>query len=464
MAEMRYDVAVVGGGEAGIAAAVRAGELGAEVGLIEQSPQLGGACVATGTLPSKTFSISASMFDLAQRMKNFGVRIDGPVSLDFPEVVASRLKVTRCDQGVIQTHLRSQGVRVIKGRAVFRSGQLIEADTADGPTDISADRFIVATGSKPIVLPGLETDGTTVLSTDDIISLSARPGHILILGAGVIGCEYAFIFRTFGSEVTLIEKLDHALLGQDRDIVALVERELKKKGVRFKPGTTLTRCVKNEEGRALVMTDKGEMVVADKALICVGRRPATDGLNLLAAQVGVGKRGEILVDGRLETTSPGIYAAGDVLGRRMLSATAILEGTVAAENAMGEHRELDERFVPSGIYTQPEIGSVGLTEDEAVARGLPVLVGKCNFAGLVKACALFTYTPGIIKMLFDPYSHRLLGGHILGTDAAEIVHHLVTALALGARAEDFIYAVYHHPSLSEGLREAARDALAKHPA
>jgi dihydrolipoamide dehydrogenase len=461
MAETRFDVAVIGGGEAGIAAAIRAGELGAEVGLIEHSPQLGGACVATGTLPSKTFSISASMLDLARRMDNFGVKIQGPVSLDFPAVVAGRLKVSRCDQGVIQTHLRSHGVRVIRGRARFRAKNLLDVETPEGGTEVSAERVVIATGSRPITLPGLETDGTVLLSTDDIVALTECPGHIFILGAGVIGCEYAFIFRTFGSDVTLVEKLDHALPGQDKDIVALVERELKKKGIRFLPGTTFVRCGLGGEGRAVVTLDRGETIAADKVLVCVGRRPATDGLALAAADIALGKRGEVLADTRLETTAPGIFAAGDVLGRRMLSATAILEGTVAAENALGERRDLDERFVPSGIYTQPEIGAVGLTEDEASARGIPVLIGKCNFAGLVKACALFTYTPGLIKMLFEPESHRLLGAHILGTDAAEIIHHLVTALALGARAEDFLYAVYHHPSLSEGFREAARDALAK---
>ncbi|MHB8054727.1 MAG: dihydrolipoyl dehydrogenase, partial [Candidatus Aminicenantales bacterium] len=174
-----------------------------------------------------------------------------------------------------------------------------------------------------------------------------------------------------------------------------------------------------------------------------------------------GNGGEIIVDECLETTAPGIFAAGDVLGRRMQSSTAILEGAVAAENAMGGSRTIDERFVPGGIYTQPEIGSVGLTEDEAVERGIPHVIGVCSYAALVKACSLQTFNPGFIKMLFDPASHRLIGAHILGAESAELVHNLVVGMRTGVTAEDFIYSIYHHPSLSEGFRDAARDALSK---
>jgi dihydrolipoamide dehydrogenase len=462
METMRFDAAVIGGGEAGLAAAVQAAELGANVCLIEQSSQLGGACVATGTLPSKTFSISAGMFELVKKAKNFGVRMEGTVSLDFKEVVASRNRLVKCDLGVIQSHLRSHKVRLLQGRAAFASRDRIRVTAADGSViEVESPRTIVASGSHPLSLPQLPIDGKTIITTDEIVALTECPGRIVIVGAGIIGCEYAFIFRTFGAEVTLIEKADHAMLGQDRDVITAIEKELKRRGVVFRPGTTVISCAERPEGGRLAVIETGETIPADLVLACVGRRASTGGLGLEAAGVRLGGRGEIIVDEFLATTAPGIYAAGDVLGRRMQSSTAILEGAVAAENAMGGSRAIDERFVPGGIYTQPEIGSVGLTEDEAAARAVPYVVGLCSYAGLVKACSLQTFNPGFIKMLFDPASHRLIGAHILGAESAEIIHNLVVAMRVGARAEDFVYSIYHHPSLSEGFREAARNALSK---
>ena len=462
METIKVDVAVIGGGEAGIAAAVRAAQLGAQVGLVERSAQLGGACVATGTLPSKTFSISTGMLEVVKKARNFGIKVDGPVSLDFKEVVAYRNKLTKCDVGLIQSHLRAHHVRLIQGRASFTAPDRLRVSKEDGSEDIvESPRTIIAAGSHPLSLPALPIDGTTVITTDEIIALSACPARVIIIGAGIIGCEYAFIFRAFGAEVTLIEKIDHVLLGQDRDVVAAIEKELKRRGVGLFLGTTVAACAPSPDGGRQVTTAAGRAFTDDLVLVCVGRRASTEGLGLETAGVALGDRGQLLVDEFLKTTTPGIFAAGDVLGRRMQSSTAILEGAVAAENAMGGSRTIDERFVPAGIYTQPEIGSVGLTEDEAVENGIPHVIGICSYAALVKACSLQTFTPGFIKMLFDPSSHKVIGAHILGAESAELIHHLVLAMRTGATAEDFIYSIYHHPSLSEGFRDAARDALSK---
>jgi len=462
METVRFDAVVIGGGEAGLAAAVKASELGARVCLVETSPQLGGACVATGTLPSKTFSLSAGVFESVKKAKNFGVRIDGPVSLDFKEVVASRNKLVKCDLGVIHSHLRTHKVELVQGWAAFLSPNRLRVTQADGSVvEIESPRTIVASGSRPLSLPALPIDGAAVITTDEIIGLTECPGRVAIVGAGIIGCEYAFIFRTFGAEVTLIEKTGHALLGQDKDVVAAIEKEMKRRGVAFHPGTTVVSCAEKPGGGRVVTLASGTAVEADLVLACVGRRPSTERLGLEAAGVELGPQGEIRVDDLLQTTAPGIFAAGDVLGRRMQSSTAILEGAVAAENAMGGSRPIDERFIPGGIYTQPEIGSVGLTEDEAAARGIPHVIGVCSYAGLVKACSLQAFNPGFIKMLFDPASHKVIGTHILGSESAELIHNLVVAMRTGATAEDFVYSIYHHPSLSEGFRDASRDALSK---
>lgn len=462
MDTLRFEAAVIGGGEAGIAAAVKAAELGARVCMIESSSQLGGACVATGTLPSKTFSISAGMFESVKKAKNFGVRIDGPITLDFKEVVASRNRLMKCDIGVIHSHLRTHKVELVSGRAAFLAPDRIRVVKPDGTAvEIEAPRTIVASGSRPVSLPVLPVDGTTVITTDEIVALTECPKRIVIVGAGIIGCEYAFIFRTFGADVTLIEKTGHALLGQDKDVVAAIEKELRRRGVAFYPGTTVVSCAARPEGGRTVALESGLSVDADLVLACVGRRAATAGLGLETAGVSLGQRGEIIVDDLLETTASGIYAAGDVIAGRMQSSTAILEGAVAAENALGGSRTIDERFVPGGIYTQPEIGAVGLTEDEAIEQEIPYVAGVCSYAGLVKACSLQAFNPGFIKMLFERSSHKVIGAHILGTESAEIIHNLVVAMRTGATAEDFIYSIYHHPSLSEGFRDAARDALSK---
>ena len=462
MDRVSFDVVVIGGGEAGLAAAIKAAELGARVGLVEPSAQLGGACVATGTLPSKTFSISTGMFESVKKAGNFGVRIEGPVTLAFAEVVASRNKLMKCDLGVIHSHLRTHKVEWIRGRASFAAPGLLAVAKADGTAvEIEASKTIAATGSHPISLPVLPIDGKTVITTDEIIALTESPRRMVIVGAGVIGCEYAFIFRTFGADVVLIEKTPHVLPGQDKDVVAAIEKELKRRGVAVHLGTTVVSCAGKPGGGRTVTVDGGTAFEADLVLACVGRRPTTGGLGLETAGVALGPRGEIVADDCLETTAPGIFAAGDILGRRMQSSTAILEGAVAAENAMGGSRTIDERFVPGGIYTQPEIGTVGLTEDDAVEMGIPHVVGLCPYAGLVKACSLQAFNPGFIKMLFDPASHRLIGAHILGTESAELIHNLVVAMRTGAVAEDFVYSIYHHPSLSEGFRDAARDALSK---
>lgn len=462
MESIRTDLAVIGGGEAGIAAVVQAVEMGASVAVVEKDPQLGGACVHTGTLPSKVFSISTGVFELLSKLKNFGIKAGGGFTLDYKEVLASRARITRCDQGVIGAHLRDPKVKVVRGRAVLRDARHTLVRTPEGgELVVEAPRLILAAGSRPFQVPGLPTDGQALLSTDDLVNMPELPARMAIIGAGVIGCEYAFIFRTFGVEVVLIEKLEHALPGQDKDIVAVIEKEMKRRGIRFLPGTMVRDYERTPDGRPVVTTDKGERIETDKVLVCVGRTPAAAGLGTEAAGIALGPKGQVLADDRLRTNVPGVYAAGDILGRWMLSATGILEGAVAAENALGGDRVLDERFVPSGIYTQPEIGSVGLSEEAAAAAGFEPLVGTCTYSGLVKACATYSYMPGLIKMVFDRGSHRLLGAHAVGSEAAELVHLLSMSLRLNAAAEDFAWSIFHHPSLSEGFREAARDALAK---
>ncbi len=292
MDRIAADIAVLGGGEAGIAAVVQASEMGASVAVVERAAQLGGACVFTGTLPSKVFSISTSVFELMQKAEKFGIKTGGGLKLDYKEVLASRTRITRCDQGVIGAHLRRPNVKVVRGEAVLRDARRLAVRTPEGAEiEVEAPRLVLAAGSRPFQVPGLPTDGRVLLSTDDLVDMPDLPARMIIVGAGVIGCEYAFIFRTFGVDVVLIEKMERALPGQDKDIVAVIEKEMKRRGIRFLPGTVLRDYELDPQGRPVVTTDKGERIEADKVLVCVGRRPATSGLGLDAAGDRTGNEG-----------------------------------------------------------------------------------------------------------------------------------------------------------------------------
>jgi pyruvate/2-oxoglutarate dehydrogenase complex dihydrolipoamide dehydrogenase (E3) component len=290
--------------------------------------------------------------------------------------------------------------------------------------------------------------------------MDAIPGRFLIVGAGVVGCEMAFIFRSLGSEVTVIEKAARALLGQDHDVAALITREFKKRGVRLLVQTEAQGAEIAPDGRIRVTLAGGEVIEADRVMVGVGRRPNTEELNLAAAGVVPGPRGEIQVNDRMQTSVPGIYAAGDVLARFMLSSLAVVEARIAAENAMGHDVKMDYACAPWGIYTDPEVGSVGVTEEWARTGGGEIVVGRCGYSDLVRSC-LDANVTGFFKLIFDRGTRRLIGAHAVGQDAAEIIHFAALAIKLGARAEDIKDMVYNHPTVSEGFGKAAVDALAQ---
>lgn len=464
-----FDLVVIGGGEAGLSAAVRATELGAKVLIVNREPELGGGCVRTGTLPSKTLGNAAHFLESLKKGKRYGVPVVENARADYRTIMESRHKTTLCELGVLATVLRKNAIATLTGTAAFKGPRAIEVRLPDGSARLfDAPRVIIATGSRPIALPGLPFDGRTVISPDDLASLQAVPPRLLIVGAGVVGCEMAFIFRSLGSEVVVVEKADRALVGQDHEVAALITREFKKRGVRL----VLSAGVERVEplaapapagpggavGGLRAVLAGGEAVETDLVMVGVGRRPETEGLGLPEAGVTLGPRGEIQVDERMRTAAPGIYAAGDVLARFMLSSMAVVEARVAAENAMGVDAKMDYSCAPWGLYTDPEVGSVGPTEEGARAGGADVVVGKCGYNDLVRSCLDGNVT-GFFKLIFDRPSRRLVGAHIAGQDASEIVHFAALAVKLGARAEDIKDLVYNHPTASEGFGKAAADAL-----
>jgi len=458
-----HDLIVIGGGEAGLSAALRATHLGAKVLIVNREAELGGGCVRTGTLPSKILSNAAHFLEHLKQAKRYGVPVVENARADYKTILESRHKTTLCEVGVLTTLLRKNVIATLTGVASFKSPRAIEVALADGTTKlVDAPKTVIATGSRPQALPGLPFDGRVVLSADELTAMDAVPPRLLIVGAGVIGCEMAFIFRSLGSEVTVVEKADRALLGQDHDVAALITREFKKRGIKLllKTGLTGVAPAPDGSGPARAALDSGETVEADRIIVGVGRRPDTEGLGLHAAGIVPGPRGEIQVDDRMQTSAPGIYAAGDVLARFMLSSMAVVEARVAAENAMGLDAKMDYACAPWGLYTDPEVGSVGVTEEWARAGGGGIVIGECGYNDLVRSC-LDANVTGFFKLIFDAKTRRLIGAHVAGQDASEIIHFAALAIKTGARADDLKDMVYNHPTVSEGFGKAAADALNK---
>ena len=456
-----YDLIVIGGGEAGISASLRATQLGAKVCLINRESELGGGCVQTGTLPSKILSNAAHFLENLKKGKRYGVPVVEGAKADYKTILDSRHKTTLCELGVLATLMRKNAIETLTGTASFKGPRTLEVSLPDGTVrELPAPKALIATGSRPIALPGIPFDHETILSPDDLTALEAVPDRLLIVGAGVIGCEMAFIFRSLGSEVLVVEKAERALLGQDHDVVGLITREFKKRGIQLLVRTGLERTETAAEGRVRGILTGGEAIEADRIMIGVGRRPNTEMLNLVAAGISPGPRGEIQVNDYMQTSVPGIYAAGDVLARFMLSSLAVVEARVAAENALGQAVKMDYACAPWGIYTDPEVGSVGMTEEWARAGGGEIVIGECGYNDLVRSC-LDANVTGFFKLIFDGGTHCLVGAHVAGQDASEIIHFAALAIKLGARAEDIVDMVYNHPTVSEGFGRAAADAMKK---
>jgi len=454
-----FDLIVIGGGEAGISAALRATQLAARVLIVNREAELGGGCVRTGTLPSKILGNAAHFLENLKKGKRYGVPVVENARADYKTILDSRHKTTMCELGVLATLLRKNAIATLTGTASFKSPRQIEVRLPDGAIRLlEAPQTIIATGSRPTALPGLPFDGQVVLSADELTAMDVVPGRLLIVGAGVIGCELAFIFRSLGSEVIIVEKAERALLGLDHDVAALITREFTKRGIRLVLKTGLERVETGGPARAVL--EGGATIEVDRVIVGIGRLPNTDGLGLAAAGITPGPRGELQVDDRMQTPVAGIYAAGDVLARFMLSSMAVVEARVAAENAMGLDAKMDYACSPWGIYTDPEVGSVGLSEEWARAGGGDIVIGECGYNDLVRSCLDANIT-GFFKLIFDGATHRLIGAHIAGPDASEIVHFAALAVKMGARAEDIRDMVYNHPTLSEGFGKAAADALKK---
>jgi dihydrolipoamide dehydrogenase len=448
-------ITILGAGPGGYVAAIRAAQLGAEVTIIEES-EVGGTCLNRGCIPKKTLIASAELLHKIKKAKSFGLELDGTVSPDIQKIVERKNKVVGTQVKGIRGLFKSWGVNIIEGRGVIVDPGTIKVTRKDGTTEeVITDKIIIATGSKPAQIPVFPFDGKRIISSDHAINPGSVPGSLLIIGAGVIGCEFAFIYKEFGAEVTMVEMMPNAVSTEDEEISQTLERELKKNKIKLMTNTSVDKVDVNEDSVTVQLSD-GKSVEVEQVLVSIGRAVNSKDIGLEAIGVEAGERGEIKVDSRMQTNVEGVYAIGDVTGGIMLAHLASKEGIVAVENAMGGSSEVNYEVVPAAIFTSPEIGSVGIREKQAVEKGLKYKVGRFQFRALGKSHAMGEIA-GLIKIIADEESDRILGAHIIGAHAADLIHEVAVAMEKGLTAKDIAHTIHAHPTLAEGVMEAAED-------
>ncbi len=453
---MATKLTVIGAGPGGYVAAIRAAQGGAQVTVIEDN-EVGGACLNRGCIPTKTLIASAEALEHAKNASDFGIELSGEVGYSLAKIRERKDKVVQIQVKGIRALMKSWGATLIRGRGSLLSPDVVRVVQKDGATmDIKSDKIILATGSRPEKLPGLPFDGKSVMTSDDAVRMKSVPKSLLIIGAGVIGCEFAFIYRAFGAEVMAAEMMPHALSTEDEEISELIERELKKAKIKLHTNVKVEKVERSSEGMMLSMLSNGLELKAETILVSIGRSMNSENIGLETVGVNRGKRGEIVVNERMETNIVGIYAIGDVTGIMMLAHVASHQGLVAVDNALGGNSKMDYSVVPAGIFTRPEIGSVGLREKQALEKGIAVKVGRFQFRGLGKAHAMGEIT-GMAKIVSDASTDKVLGVHICGAHATDLVHEGALAIKMGATAKDLSRMIHAHPTLAEALMEAAED-------
>lgn len=462
MAE-KYDLAVIGGGPGGYVAAIRAAQLGKSVVCIEKRSTLGGTCLNVGCIPSKALLDSSELYVIArQKMAKHGIRVEH-VGLDLPALMQRKDNVVNgLTQGIAGLFKKNR-VSHLHGSGELASANTITVTAADGQrSTVQADAILLATGSIPASLPGLDFDGQTIVSSDQAIAFDRVPEHLIVIGAGYIGLELGSVWCRLGAKVTVLEFLPRILPLSDAEIASLVQRSLVKQGLEFHLQTKVTGATV-QDGKvtvSAVQNDKPLSFTGDRVLVAVGRRPCSANLGL--ERVGVHydpKTGKVPVDEHFRTNVPTIYAIGDLIAGPMLAHKAQEEGVAFAEMLAGRAAHVNYDAIPSVIYIWPEVASVGKTEEELKQAGRDYRVGKFFFAASGRAKCM-DEPEGVVKVLTDAQTDRVLGIHIFGARASDLIAEAVTVLEFSGSAEDIARITHAHPTLSEALAEAAREAYA----
>ncbi len=447
-------IGVLGAGPGGYVAALKAAQLGAEVVVVEDT-EVGGTCLNRGCIPTKTMLASSELFEKLKKAEEFGIEIEGTVNPNLSKVIKRKQKVIDIQVKGIKGLFKSWGIELKKGRGRLVSEKQIKIEGNDTDETIEVDKIIIATGSRPAEIPLFPFDGKRIISSTEALEITEIPKSILIIGAGVIGCEFASIFRAFGTEVTMVELLPRAVSTEDEEISRTLERELKKKKIKLFTEVKAESVEVTDDGVKTKLSN-GKEIVSEVVLVSIGRALNSDNIGLEDVGVEKGQRGEIKVNEKMETNVPGIYAIGDVTGGILLAHVASKEAIVAAVNATGGEKVMDYTVVPAAIFTHPEIGSVGLREHQAKEKGIDYITGQFQFRALGKAHAMGEIS-GLIKIIADKKTDKILGAHIIGPHASDLIHEASVAMKNGVTIKELADTIHAHPTLSEGIMEAAED-------
>ncbi len=463
MSELRVDAVVIGAGPGGYPCGIRLGQLKLKVAVVERE-YAGGVCLNVGCIPSKAVIHAAKTFDKLAHVDELGIGISGKPTLDLKKLQAWKSGVVNKLTGGVKTLLKGNSAQFVEGKAKLGKsgpdGHRVIVEGASGTTTIIAKSVVIATGSRPMEIPGFKIDQKRVLDSTGALALDELPARMVVIGGGYIGLELGMVYAKFGSKVTVVEAMPNLLGTMDKDCVGVVARKLKKMGVEVlleakaksweDKGDRAVLTVEGKDGKAITID-------TDKILLSVGRRPNTEGLGL--EELGVKtERGYIVADDQCRTSVANIYAIGDVIGGMMLAHKATKEGETVAEIIAGHRAAVDIRCMPAVVFTDPEIAVAGMTEDEAKAKGHTVKVGKFPFAALGRALSV-NDTDGFAKVIVDAKTEEILGVHIVGNGAGDLISEAALAIEMGAVAQDLNLTVHPHPTLSEAVREAAAAAL-----
>ncbi len=448
-------IVILGAGPGGYVAAIRAAQRGIHVTVIENQA-LGGVCLNWGCIPSKALLSVVELGEKLRKADDLGLRLSTPPTYMPAQMVARKDRIVNGLVKGIAALFQSWGVRHVHGTGRLVNDQTVRVSLADGDeTSIQADDVIIATGSSSRELPMFPVDGRTIMTSKEALEIRRIPERLLIIGGGVEGCELASLYAALGSGVTIVEMMPRLLPCEDEEISIFLERELNKRSVQRLLGASVTH-VNKTNGDVTVDLDTGASLTCDAIVVSVGRRCNTRAIGLEEVGVQLGSQGEIIVNEFLETSVPGVYAVGDVVGKATLAHVASAQGKVAVENIVGRKKTVNYDVVPAGIFTLPEIGRVGLTERQVRDQGISPKIGRFRYAGLGKAHAVGD-PMGLVKILADPVTDRVLGAHLIGTHAADLVHEAAFAMHVQATATHVAEMIHAHPTHAEALMEAAED-------
>ena len=454
----KFDIIIIGAGPGGYVAAIKGAQAGLKTLCIDKT-HLGGICLNWGCIPTKALLKSAELYQNIKHSADFGITTSG-IEFDYEKIIARSRKVSDTMTNGIEFLFKKNKVEYLQAEASIIASNLVKIKKADNSTEeISCDKIIIATGASPVRIPSFPVDNKNIIDYRSALSLTSKADKMLIIGAGAIGVEFAYFFNAFDTEVHLVEMAKQLLPVEDNDLAKILERDFKKQGIKTYNSSKVKELTVVQDGQVDVSleTSKGEIekLTVNKVLVAIGMKPNSQGLNLETVNVQLGEKQEILVNENQETSVKNIYAIGDVAGKQMLAHKASFEAETAIKHIVsGKTHPIDYNQVPSCTYCQPQVASVGLTEEKAKSLGYELRIGKFPFTASGKAQAI-NHSGGLVKLIFDKKTGGLIGAHIIGYDATEMIAELGLALRLEATYDEIAQVIHAHPTLSEAIMEAS---------